>query len=125
MDKGYHLLRLVGAVYKIIGLLCLLFATGTVCLTLWASAEALTVLSRYGLTGIPSLICVNVIAFLFFGGFPAIFFWSLSSLIDIQINVNYKVDILTAYIMAQNGGSQGKLKTDEVEGFLERVKAKL
>jgi hypothetical protein len=117
--KRFYVLRLISAFYKFLAIIIGLVVIVAVTAVTWAYVQS----SSFSNTGLVGLFVAQVFAAIFSGGLTGLTFWVIASLIDLLINIDHKIDILTVNVLRQM--EEPTTKTDEIEGFLERVKAKL
>lgn len=117
--KRFYVLRLISAFYKFLAIIIGIIVVLAVAAVTWAYVQA----SSFSTTGLLGLFVAQVFAAIFSGGLTGLTFWVLASLIDILINIDHKIDVLTVNVLQQS--ESPTTKTDEIEGYLERVKAKL
>lgn len=117
--KRFYVLRLISAFYKFLAIILGLVVIAAVAAVTWVYFRNSTP-SNMGLLG---LFVAQVFAAIFSGGLTGLTFWVIASLIDLLINIDHKIDILTVNVLRQM--DEPTTKTDEIDGFLERVKAKL
>lgn len=120
--RGYYILRLVSAFYKICAIVSLLFAVLTACALLANFGQISAFYAQYGLSSVPAVFLAGVVIMLVLAGLPALHFWIIASLLDLLVNVNFKVEVLTAYVL--QGKDPSPEKVDEAEAYIERMKAK-